>query len=529
MKRWILAGATALALVGGQAEAKTFKWAYQGDIQSLDPQGLQETFTLGFLGNVYEALTHYDTNLKLEPALATSWENTDPTHWVFHLREGVTFHNGDPFTADDVIFTWKRSLTPGSDLKGAGGKMSEIEKIDDHTIKVTTPTPNPILPRDLPFFYIMSHKWAEENNATQATSPAEANSSSTYASTHENGTGPFIVTGRQPDVKTTFKRFDGYWDKDLKTNVDEVVFTPISEDATRTAALISGDLDLVFPVPVQDWQRLEDAKGVKPLHGPDARTIFLGMDQFRDELLYSDVKGKNPLKDKDVRGAIAHAIDLKAIDEKVMRGAANPAGLLIGPQINGFSKDLAEPYAYDPKQSKELLDKAGYPDGFQLGMDCPNNRYVNDELVCRAVASYLAKIGIKVDLNAQPKAKYFAKVGPQNGNDTSFYLLGWTPTTFDAQNTLFNIVHSFDKAANAGQFNYGHYSNTAIDDMITQIDKETDEAKRQSLIDEAFKTLKDDYGILPIHQQPLSWGVKDTIDAPQRPDDVLDFRYVTMP
>ncbi|MEX6507768.1 ABC transporter substrate-binding protein [Jiella sp. M17.18] len=529
MKHWITAGVLALALGAGHAEAKTFKWAYQGDVQSLDPQGLQETFTLGFLGNVYEALTHYDTNLKLEPALATSWENTDPTHWKFHLRKGVTFHNGDKFTADDVIFTWKRSLTPGSDVKGVGGEMTDIKKIDDYTILVTTPSPNPILPRELPFFYIMDKKWAEANNTTEATSPKDANSSTTYASTHENGTGPFVVTSRQPDVKTTFKRYDGYWNKDIPTNVDEVVFTPISEDATRTAALISGNLDLVFPVPVQDWPRLESAQGVKPLHGPDARTVFLGMDQFRDQLLYSSVKGKNPLKNKDVRAAMAHAIDLKAIDQKVMRGAANPTGELVGPQINGYDKAEGAPYKYDPKMAKDLLKKAGYPDGFELGMDCPNNRYVNDELICRAVASYLAKIGIKIQLNAQPKAKYFAKVGPQAGNDTSFYLLGWTPTTMDVHNTLLNIVHSFDKKTNAGQFNYGHYSNEKIDALITKIGVETDQKKRQDLIDQATKLLKDDYGYLPVHQQPLSWGIKSDVKAPQRPDDVLDFRYVVMP
>ena len=529
MNRWIATGALALVLTAGQADAKTFKWAYQGDVQSLDPQGLQETFTLGFLGNVYDSLTHYDSNLKLEPGLATKWENTDPTHWKFELRQGVKFHNGDPFTADDVIFTWKRSLTPGSDSKGVGAKIANIEKVDDHTIIITTPTPNPILPRDLPFYYMMDKKWAEENGATEATSPKDANSSTTYASTHENGTGPFVVTSRQPDVKTTFKRFDGYWDKSLKTNVDEVIFTPISEDATRTAALISGNLDLVFPVPVQDWPRLEGAQGVKPLHGPDARTIFLGMDQFRDELLYSNIKGKNPLKDPKVRGAMAHAIDLSAIDKKVMRDAANPTGQLIGPQINGYDKELAEPYAYDPEMSKKLLEEAGYPDGFELGMDCPNNRYVNDELICRAAASYLAKVGIKVQLNAQPKAKYFAKVGPQNDNDTSFYLLGWTPTTFDAENTLFNIVGSFDKETNEGQFNYGHYSNKKIDALIETIGVETDETKRQELIDQAFKVLKDDYGYLPVHQQPLSWGIKDTIEAPQRPDDVLDYRYIVMP
>ena len=528
MNRWIVAGAMALTLLAGQAEAKTFKWAYQGDVQSLDPQGLNETFTLGFLGNVYEGLTAYDVKLKLQPSLATSWENTDKTHWTFHLRKGVTFHNGDKFTADDVIFTWKRGKTPGSDMKGYSAKISDIKKVDDYTIEVTTPTPNPILPRDLTLFFIMDKEWAEKNNATEATSPKDANGGSSYAASHENGTGPFVVVSRQPDVKTVFKKYDGYWDKDMQSDVTDVVFTPISEDATRTAALLSGNLDMVYPVPIQDWPRLDAAQGVKALHAPDVRTIFLGMDQFRDELLYSSVKGKNPLKDQKVRSAMAHAIDLDAINKKIMRGAANPTGLLVGPQVNGYDEALGKPYEYDPKMSKKLLADAGYPDGFELGMDCPNNRYVNDELICRAVAGYLARVGIKIELNAQPKSKYFAKVSPQSGNDTSFYLLGWTPTTIDADNALFNLVHSFDKDSGAGQFNYGHYSNPKIDELVGQIENETDQGKRQELIDQAFKLLKDDVGYLPVHQQPLSWGVRDTVDVKQRADDVLDFRNVTM-
>ncbi|MBS9719567.1 ABC transporter substrate-binding protein [Tianweitania sp. BSSL-BM11] len=528
MKRWFTTGALALTMMAGQAQAETFSWAYQGDVQSLDPHGLNETFTLGFLGNVYEGLTTYDAKLELQPLLATEWENTDPTHWRFKLRENVTFHNGNPFTADDVIFSWNRGKTPGSDMKGYSAKISDIKKVDDHTIEVTTPTPNAILPRDLTLFYIMDKEWSEENKAGEATSPKDANGASSFAASHENGTGPFIVVSRQPDVKTTFKLYDGYWNKELKSNVTDVVFTPISEDATRTAALLSGNLDMVYPVPIQDWPRLEGAQGVKVLNAPDVRTVFLGMDQFRDELLYSSVKGKNPLKDKRVREAMAHAIDLGAINQKVMRGAANPTGLLIGPQVNGYNEELGKPYDYDADAAKKLLADAGYPDGFELGMDCPNNRYVNDELICRAVATYLARIGIKIELNAQPKSTYFAKVSPQSGNDTSFYMLGWTPTTVDADNALFNLVHSFGKESGAGQFNYGHYSNPEIDGLITQIQNETDQAKRQDLINQAFKLLKDDVGYLPVHQQPLSWGVRDTVEVQQRADDVLDFRNVMM-
>ncbi|WP_419902465.1 ABC transporter substrate-binding protein [Kiloniella sp.] len=523
----LAASACVLALGAGVANAETLKWSFQGDVQSLDPHGLNETFTLGFLGNVYEGLTNYDNNMVIQPGLAVSWENTGPTTWIFKLREGVKFHDGGDFNADDVIFSWKRTLTPGSDMKGYGARIKDIKKIDDFTIEVETPAPNPILPRELGSYYMMDKEWAEKHNAVEATSPKSADSTATYAAQHANGTGPFILTERQPDVRSTFKRFDGYW-KDIASNVTEVNFTPISQGATRVAALISGELDLVYPVPVQDWKRLESAEGVRPLTGPEARTIFLGMDQWRDELLYSNIKGKNPFKDQRVREAMAHAIDLNAIDKKIMRGAAIPAGLLVAPQINGFDADLNNPYAYDPEKSKKLLAEAGYPEGFELGMDCPNNRYVNDEKICQAVVGLLARVGIKVDLNAQPKSKYFAKVSPQNGNDTSFYLLGWTPSSMDVHNVLFNLMSSFDTEKNTGQFNYGHYSNARIDEIAGNVERETDQVKRQNMVAEAFSILQKEVGYLPLHQQPLSWGVRDGVTLSQRADNVLDLRYVVI-
>ncbi len=529
MQKLLLGSAMALALVAAPAAAKTFKWAFQGDVQSLDPHGLNETFTLGYLGNVYEGLTRYDRDLQLIPGLATSWENLTPTTWRFNLREGVSFHNGNPFTAEDVVFSWQRSLTPGSDMKGYGARIADIEVVDDHEIIITTPAPNPILPRELVQLYIMDKEWSEANGATEATSPQAGDETATYAAQNANGTGPFIVVERQADVKSVFERNENYWDPDIPTNVTDIEFTPISQAATRVAALISGQVDLVYPVPVQDWGRLEEAEGVEPLTGPEARTIFLGMDQWRDELLYSSVEGTNPLQDARVREAMTLAISLDAINEKIMRGAATPTGLLIAPQINGFNPDLNTPAPYDPERAKALLAEAGYPDGFELGMDCPNNRYVNDERICQAVASFLARVGIEVDLNAQPKSKYFAKVSPQNGNDTSFYLLGWTPGTIDAHNPLFNLLSTFDTEKNTGQFNYGRYSNARIDEITGMVEAETDQAKRQALIDEAFTIMREEFAYIPLHQQPLSWGIRSGLEVAQRPDNVLDFRNVVMP
>ncbi len=524
----IAAAVLTAALLAAPASAKTFKFAFQGDAQSLDPHGLNETFTLSLLGNVYEGLTRYDGDLGLIPGLATSWENISPTVLRFNLRKGVKFHNGNSFNADDVVFTWQRMSAEGSDQKARAGLISGVTKIDDYTVEVTTPVPTPTLTREMVFMYIMDKEWAEKNNATNPASPKDAGRDHAYATTNSNGTGPFMVVSRQPDVKTVMKRFDGYWGNPA-TNVTEVIFTPIAQAATRVAALLSGQIDVAYPVPVQDWSRLNSADGVRALAGPEARTIFLGMDQFRDELLHSDVKGKNPFKDVRVRKAFAHAINLNAIKKSIMRGASTPSGLMWAPQINGYNAATNKPYKHDPPQAKKLLADAGYPNGFTVTMDCPNNRYVNDEKICQAVVSMLAKVGVRVNLLAQPKSKYFAKVLAQGGYDTSFYLLGWTPGSIDVYNVFQNLIMCQNAERKRGQANLGNYCNKTVDALADKIGSETNVDKRRELINEATGILQKEVGYLPLHQQPLSWGVRDGVTLKQRPDNVLDYRYVVLP
>ncbi len=528
LRHVLIAVLVTIALVATGVEAKTFKYAFQGDAQSLDPHGLNETFTLGFLGNVYEGLTRYDADLNLIPGLATKWEVIDPLKWKFTLRKGVKFQDGGDFNADDVIFTWKRATSSESGQKARAGLIKDIEKIDDYTVILITAGPTPTLARELAWLYIMDKEWAEKNNAVNAATPNQAGRENAYATTHANGTGPFRVVERQPDVKTVMERFDGYWGKP-KTNVDKVIFTPISQAATRVAALLSGQIDLAYPVPVQDWKRLASAPGVKALTGPEARTIFLGMDQVRDELTNSSVKGKNPFKDVRVRAAFAHAIDLNAIKKAIMRGSSWPSGLMWAPQVNGYNAKANVPYKYDPDRSKKLLAEAGYPDGFSVGMDCPNNRYVNDEKICQAVAGMLAKVNIKVDLLAQPKSKYFAKVTASGGYSTPFYLLGWTPGSMDAHNVLTNLISCRDKERDRGKYNIGGYCNKRVDELTDMVAAETDAAKRQAYIDEAAGILQKEYGYIPLHQQPLSWGVREVVTVAQRADNVMDIRNVVVP
>ncbi len=523
----VIAGAAAIALMAPAAQAQTFRYAFQGDAQSLDPHGLNETFTLGFLGNVYEGLTGYDAKMNLIPALAVKWETVSPTKWRFHLRKGVKFHDGGTFNADDVIFTWERATSTESGQKARASLIRKVTKIDDYTVEMETAGPVPTLARELAWLYIMDKEWSQKHNAVKAAKPAAAGRENAWATTHENGTGPFIVVERQPDVKTVMKRFPDYWGKP-KTNVQTVIFTPIKQAATRVAALLSGQIDLAYPVPVQDWSRINKAPGVKALTGPEARTIFLGMDQARDELTNSSVKGKNPFKDVRVRKAFAHAIDLQAIKRAIMRGASWPSGLMWAPQVNGHNPKMNVPYKYDPALSKKLLAEAGYPEGFTVGMDCPNNRYVNDEKICQAVASMLAKVGVKVDLLAQPKSKYFAKVTASGGYNTPFYLLGWTPGSMDVYNVFMNLIACRDKARNMGKYNIGGYCNRRIDELTNLIAGETDPKKRQAYIDEGAAILKKEYGYIPLHQQPLSWGVSEKVSVAQRADNVMDIRNVVV-
>src|SRR5262244_2327947 len=290
--RHALRAATILATVAFAsmpASAQTIRYANQGELKSLDPYTLNETTTHAHIGHVYEGLIARDKDLKIIPALAESWETPEPTRWRFHLRHGVKFQNGDPFTADDVLFSADRVRANGSNLLSRLDPDVKVVKVDDYTVDFVLTKPNPILTAQWDTWYIMDKKWCEENNAVAPT-PAAATTPS-YASLHANGTGPFSVESHQPGVKTVFKANPNWWRK-AEHNLKEIIFTPIANEATRVAALLSGEVDLIEPVPLQDVARVNASPNAQVLTGPELRTIFLGMDQVRDELLYSNIKGK---------------------------------------------------------------------------------------------------------------------------------------------------------------------------------------------------------------------------------------------
>jgi peptide/nickel transport system substrate-binding protein len=523
LKSLLAAGSLAAILAAGAAEAKTFKYAFQGDLNALDPYTLNESFTLGALGNVYEGLTKRDKDLKIIPGLAERWEVIDPLKWRFHLRKGVKFHDGSPFSADDVVFSLDRMRTPGSNIKTRAPADMQAVKVDDHTVDFVLKAPNPILHYEWDTWYMFSKKWSEENGATQAQA-GSATSLNPFA-LKSNGTGPFTIESHQPGVKTVFKPNPNWWGKP-EHNLTEVIFTTIKSDATRVAALLSGEIDMMDPVPPQDIDRIKANAGTDVLIGPELRTIFLNMDQMRDELLYSSVKGKNPFKDARVRKAFYQAIDIETIKTKVMRGMSVPSALLISPLLYSKAGEFKR-HAYDPEAAKKLLADAGYAQGFELTMDCPNDRYVNDEGICQAVTAMLARIGVKVTLNAMPKAKYFEKAGVTKKFDSSFNLLGWTPGSGDSWNVLANIAGCRDLDGKPALFNYGGYCSKQVDDLAKQILVENDPKKRDDLIAQAFKIIHEEAGLLPLHQQSLAWGVSKKVKMAQRADNQILFYWTT--
>ncbi len=521
-KRWILPSLmlAALLAVAFPGHAQTIRIASQADVLSMDPHSLNESLQLSTTGNVYESLISHAKDLSLAPALATAWKQQSPTVWKFDLRKDVTFQDGTPFTADDVLFSFERAQRDGSDMRTYTSTVKQVRKIDDHTVEIETLAPFPLLPDALTQVAMMSRTWCEAN---QAESPADVRTGETNgAFSRANGTGPFTLQERQPGVRTVFKRNTHYWGT-LEGNVQEVVWTPIRRDTDRVAALLSGAVDVMEPVPAQDAERLEKSPGIRLIRGPELRTLFLGMDQQRDELLYSNIKGKNPFKDVRVRRAFYEAIDIEGIKKSVMRGASNPSAMLVGPGINGFNPDIKR-LPYDPAHAKKLLVDAGYPEGFEVTLDCPSDRYVSDERICQAVAANLARIQVQVKLDVQPKAAFFPKVLRR---DTSFYLLGWTPMTYDAESVISALMVCPDDKG-AGPLNLGGYCNPQLDTLSAQIQAEPDKNRRNALLQKALALETADIGYLPLHQQALAWGVSDKVKLVQRADNSMPFKWMSI-
>jgi len=523
MKRSFRTGLLIAALaMSGIVHAQTLRWASQGDPQTMDPHSQNESMTNMMNGQVYERLIRRDQNLNIVPGLATEWAQTGPLTWRFKLRQGVKFHDGTPLTADDVVFSIKRGQEPTSQINNYATAVGEPVKVDESTVEFRLKTVNPVFLQHLDALWIMSKSWSEKHKVTK---PLDyKNKEETYASMNMNGTGPYILASRAPGIKTTYKRNPNWWGKN-EGNVQEIVYTPIANDATRLAALVSGEIDFVLDPAPRDIPRLRNTPGVKVIDGPENRVVFIGMDQGRDELLYSSVKGKNPFKDLRVRKALYHAIDIEAMKTKLMNNMSVPTGGLTPSPLGSYNDPYIEGrFPYDMALAKKLMAEAGYGDGFEVTLDCPNNRYINDEEICIALASMWAQLKIKVKVNAMPRATYFPKLEKL---DTSMYMLGWGGAVTDAETTLTPVLRNRGEKG-VGAYNYGNSKNDKFDALAAQSSTEADAKKREEIVKAALKEYKDNAHTLPLHRQMIPWAARTNVNAVHRADNWFEIQWVTI-
>jgi peptide/nickel transport system substrate-binding protein len=505
--------------------ARTLRFASAFDPNSLDPHSLALLYQTRVVTQIYEGLVNRDRDFRLEPALATGWRATSPTVWRFTLRPGVAFHDGTPFTADDVVFSIERALAKtsqrASQLRGIGA----VRAVDPLTVDFVLEAPDAVLPEKLYLVAMMSRAWAGRHGVQL---PQDYNGKQeTYAVRHANGTGPYRLKSYEQDRRLVLEANPGWWGRrDAAVaaqlgNVAEAVYTVIQQDATRLAALASGAVDFLIDAPFQDAARLKRDPNLKVAETDDLGTQYLGFDQARPELEFADVKGRNPFKDVRVRRAVAHAIDVESIVAKVLRGQGTPTGSFFSPLVDGHLPALEKRPPYDPAKARALLQEAGYPNGFGVTLDCVNVTYRT--AVCQAIAAMLAQVGIRVTFQASPSALFFPKLTQATA---SFFEFGWSPAT-DPWIALNNVFRTWD-GKGSGAFNGGRYSNPAVDRLIDAIRVEPDLARRRAMIGEALRLLHDDVALIPLYRRRLTWVMRPNIDVVQWPNDVLELRWVRL-
>jgi peptide/nickel transport system substrate-binding protein len=523
MSRLKLALLAASALVVGTAgaDATTLRFAESQEINSMDPHAARDDFALSLLANVYEGLVRWNKDLELEPALAERWEiSDDGLTWRFHLRQGVSFHNGNPFTADDVVFSHVRAGSPGSPFAGLLEPVARVDKIDDHTVDIVVKRKNSVLLNDFAGWYILDKEWHEANGAEK---PLDlASNTGGVLTTQGIGTGPFKLKSREPDVRSVFEVNPDWWDKP-EHNITEIIYTPIKNNATRVAALLSGQVDFIRNVPPGDVARVESTPGMRIMRAPHLRNIFFGMDQMSPTLEGSGVDG-NPLADVRVRKAIYQAIDIEGIKRAVMRDSSRPTAVPLAPELPFYDASLDARFPYDPEAAKALLAEAGYPDGFTLPMDCPAGAFINDEQICQAVVGMLAKVGIEAELELHPPVVYDTELP---AGKYAFYMLGWAGLpTIDPHNIMTATFAT--PSGDLGAWNPNGFSDPRVDELIPLIGSELDSAKRQAMISEVVQIHRDKVGKIMLHQQFLTWGMREGVEAIVPADEYTRFWYYTV-
>ena len=495
--------------------AKTLRMASAFDPQSMDPHALALQYQTRVVSQIYESLVNRGRNFELEPSLALSWQQLEPKRWRFRIRPGVRFHDGSALTADDVVFSIERALLRNSQRSFQLRGVETVRRVDDLTVDFLLVAPDAVLPEKFIYVGVMSKAWCAAHGVLE---PQNYNAhQETYAVRNANGTGPYRLKVYESDNTTVLVANPAWWGK--RGNVDEADYVVIQSDATRMAALISGQVDFVVDPPFQDVARLKQENRFKLAEIADIGTQYLGFDQSRDELQFSDVKGRNPFKDVRVRRAIYQAIDVDAIVSKVLRGQATATGAFFSRLVDGYVPELDRRLPYDPSAARALLKDAGYAEGFVVSLDCVNVAF--RVAVCQAVAGMLAQVGIRTNTQVFPTATFFPRLTQAT---TSFFEFGWSPLT-DAWPSLNAIVRSHSDDG-VGTFNGGRYSNPALDKIIDAIRVEPDAGRRKQLVGDALRVMNAELPLIPLYRRTLTWAMRPDISVAQWPNDVLELRFV---
>ncbi len=495
--------ALAIALVGAlilgfgsMAGAKTLNLAMDADPVSLDPQVQLSGGMLQYSHIVFDPLVRWTKEMTFEPRLASKWERIDENTVRFYLREGVKFHSGNPFTAKDVVWTVER-LKKSQDFKGLFEPFVGATAIDDYTVDLVTKKPYPLLLNMATYIFPMDSVFYTGTDERDQSKDAIVKTGYSFANVNESGTGKYQVTYREQGVKNVFTKFPEYWDTESPGNIDEIVLTPIKKDATRVAALLSGDVDFIMPVPPQDYDRIDATDGVKLATMSGSRVITFQLNQNRRE------EFKNP----KVRQAMVYAINNEGIADRIMKGKATAAGQQAPEGYLGYVPELTP--RYDIAKARALMKEAGFEKGFECSMIAPNNRYVNDDKIAEAAVAMLGQINIKVNLKTMPKAQYWDQFDAQAAD---IQMIGWHPDTEDSANYTEFLLMCPNKETGYGQYNSGNYCNPKVDKLILACQSETDRDKRTAMLQEVERILYEDAAFVPLHWQHLSWAGKENLD-----------------
>ncbi|MEY8840778.1 ABC transporter substrate-binding protein [Cribrihabitans sp. XS_ASV171] len=500
--RALTASACLAALSAGAAWAeKSLTIGLTADATHMDPQAGEELSSNIMFYHIYDPLVRRTPELTFEPGLAESWELVDDTTWRFKLREGVKFHDGDTLKASDVVFTLDR--LKDSLMLNLAANIESYSAVDDLTVEIKTPAPYAALPNDLAAILILS----EDHVAKVGDDGLEQN---------PMGTGPYKLVDWVREDKVELEAFDDYYMGEAE--IENVTFRPITNPATRTAALLTGEVDIVQDLAVRDVERVKREEGFEVITRPSLLNLVLALDMRAES---PTIEGENPMTDRRVREAMARAIDVDAIQRAVMGGLSTPSDQYVPQSHVGHvdGMNFREMYPYDVEKAKALMEEAGV-DGFTVTLDATNNRYVNDAQIAQALAGMLAKIGVDVKLNVMPKSNFWGYIRVPTPN-SSFIMSGWDVPSGDAGSMYGALFYSRDKREGYGQVNRGSYSNPEVDALIDKADSTARVEERDQYLQEATKILMADIPMIPVHYEQDIYGAREGVEFAPRTDKFL--------